>query len=209
MELKDSCGQRIAGQPPKHSVIALLHRIAFRVRQKEFAGIQSKWRMLYFRLLGMRVGRHTYLGRLAITWPHQVAVGTSCIVENDVCFKFDGIYRRGASIVIGNDCFIGRGVEFNIREGIRVGDGSFIASGCRFVDHDHGFSRSCPIREQPGRDAPIEIGPDCWIAANVVVLKAVKIGQGAVVGAGAVVTKSVPPYEIWAGIPATKINTRK
>ena len=54
----------------------------------------------------------------------------------------------------------------------------------------------------------LEIGNDVWLAAGVQVLRGVTIGSGAVVGGGATVTKSVPPYEIWAGVPARKIGQR-
>lgn len=55
---------------------------------------------------------------------------------------------------------------------------------------------------------PVEIGNDVWIAAGVQVLRGVKIGDGAVLGGGTIVTKDVPPYEIWAGVPAKKIGQR-
>ena len=55
---------------------------------------------------------------------------------------------------------------------------------------------------------PIEIGNDVWIASNVVILPGVKIGDGAVLAAGAVVTKSVPPYAIIGGVPAKVIRYR-
>jgi acetyltransferase-like isoleucine patch superfamily enzyme len=61
---------------------------------------------------------------------------------------------------------------------------------------------------QDGPMKEIAIGSDVWLGCHVVVLKGVCIGDGAVVGAGAILTKSVPPGEIWAGIPASKIGTR-
>ena len=55
---------------------------------------------------------------------------------------------------------------------------------------------------------PISIGNDVWIAAGVQVLRGVSVGDGAVLGCGGVVTRDVPPYEIWAGVPARKIGQR-
>lgn len=52
------------------------------------------------------------------------------------------------------------------------------------------------------------IGNDVWIAAGAQVLRGVKVGDGAVLGGGTIVTKDVPPYEIWAGVPARKIGQR-
>lgn len=54
----------------------------------------------------------------------------------------------------------------------------------------------------------VEIGNDVWIGADVKIMEGVTIGDGAVIASGALVTKDVPPYEIWAGIPATKKSDR-
>ena len=54
----------------------------------------------------------------------------------------------------------------------------------------------------------LTIGNDVWIAANVCVTRGVSISDGAVIGAGAIVTHDVGPYEIWAGVPARKIGQR-
>nr|WP_313477109.1 CatB-related O-acetyltransferase [Stutzerimonas kunmingensis] len=54
--------------------------------------------------------------------------------------------------------------------------------------------------------APPKIGNGVWIGANVVILRGVTIGDRSIVAAGAVVTKDIPPYEIWGGVPAKKIR---
>lgn len=55
---------------------------------------------------------------------------------------------------------------------------------------------------------PVTVGNDVWIAAGTQVLRGVNVGDGAVLGGGTIVTKDVPPYEIWAGVPAKKIGQR-
>ena len=55
---------------------------------------------------------------------------------------------------------------------------------------------------------PIEIGHHCWIGTGAIVLQGVKIGDGAVVAAGAVVTKDIPANEVWGGVPAKYIKKR-
>ena len=161
-----------------------------------------------FIIAGMQVGKVTVLPKIQVTWPHQVAIGDNCRLESNISFKFDGIWKPGPAIIIGNRVFLGSGCEFNIRKKITIGDHSLIASGCRFIDHDHGTSISQLIGVQHGPELEITIGPDVWLGCNVVVLKGVTIGQGAVVAAGAVVTKSILPYEIWGGVPAKKIGQR-
>ena len=158
----------------------------------------------------MQVGAGTLLGRLHATWPHQVRLGRRCRLEPGVVFKFDGHYRAGPSLVFGDGVFIGTGCEFNIRAGLQVGRDGLIASGCRFIDHDHGFaSRTEPMnRQDDGAEAPIRLDDDVWIGANCVVLKGVQVGRGAIVAAGSVLTRSVPAYEIWGGVPARRLRER-
>ncbi|MEA3213380.1 MAG: hypothetical protein QOE70_6437 [Chthoniobacter sp.] len=157
----------------------------------------------------MRVGPGTRLPRMAVTWPHQVEIGARCLLEADISFKFDGIWREGPSIVICDETYIGRSCEFNIQKSFRTGRHCLIASGCKFIDHDHGVEIGRPMNQQPGPEAAIVLGDDVWLGVNVIVLKGVRIGDGAVVGAGAVVTKSIPAFEIWAGIPAKRIGQRR
>jgi acetyltransferase-like isoleucine patch superfamily enzyme len=188
---------------------ALIFKIFFCCRYRVTARSASLLRQVRYRFQGMRIGRGTHIGKLSVSWPHQVELGADCLVENAVIFKFDGPYKPGPSITIGRNVFIGTASEFNITNRLSVGDNTMIASGCRFIDHDHGSRAGIPIRDQPCHPAPITIGKDCWIGANVVVLKGVAVGNGAVIGAGAVVNKSIPSLEIWGGVPARRLRTRE
>lgn len=156
----------------------------------------------------MRIGRGTRLPRIHATWPHQVSIGSSCRVEHDVYFHFDGTYKSGPRICIGSNSFIGANCEFNIRRSITIGKNALIAAGCRFIDHDHCIESKGEFPKGDGIEEPITLADSVWLGANVVVLKGVQIGKGAVVAAGAVVTKSIPANEIWGGVPAKKIGAR-
>lgn len=158
----------------------------------------------------MKVGRATLLPKIYVTWPHQVSLGAHCRLETGIYFKFDGIYEAGPRLLIGDNVFIGAGCEFNFCRKIVIGAQSLIASGCRFIDHDHGSARrDVPMSMQPhATDAPIILEEDVWLGANVIVLKGVRIGRGAIVAAGAVVASEVPTFEIWGGVPAQKIGER-
>lgn len=184
-----------------------LQKILFRLRM--YHNPRAVLRRLGWQLQGARFGRGVIVPALQMTWPHQVSVGADCILEPDVYFKYDGGWQPGPTICLADRVFVGRGCEFNIRNGITVGDDCLIASGCKFIDHDHAMEvGDLPMNRQPCPDAPIVLESDSWLGVNVVVLKGVTVGRGAVVGAGAVLTKSVPAYEIWAGIPARKIGER-
>ena len=184
-------------------------RASFRFRADAARAI-ARLRTAWWRMQGMQIGAGTLLPRLAATWPHQVSLGDHCTLEHDIYFKYDGIYAPGPSILIGDRVFVGFGCEFNVRRRIELGPDCLIASGCKFIDHDHGTSRrDVSMREQAdGGEAEIILGADVWLGVNVVVLKGVRIGRGAIVAAGAVVTKEVGEYEIWGGVPARKLGER-
>lgn len=184
----------------------LKERIIFRLRDINF--FIPRLRTLYFKLAGMRVGTNTRLPELKVTWPHQVAIGNKCRLEHGIYFHYDGIYSPGPSITIGDHSFIGNNCEFNISQSIEIGANALIAAGCRFIDHDHNFESGQLIRVQKCSEGKITIGQDVWLGCHVVVLKGITIGDGAIVGAGSIVTKSIPANEIWVGVPAKKIGIR-
>lgn len=185
----------------------LFQKAFFRARDLAQGKVFSSVRKGYWSLQGAAFGKGTVLFKVWMTWPHQVQIGRDCLVEPGVFFKYDGIWSQGPSIVIGDRCFIGVACEFNIRKGIVIGDEAAIASGCKFIDHDHGIAGTA-LDDTPGKEAPIQIERLAWLGANTIVLKGVVIGERAVIGAGSVVTKNVPEGEIWAGVPARKIGER-
>ena len=125
---------------------------------------------------GMRIGSGTVLPRMFVTWPHKISLGAHCVIEPDCAFKWDGIWSPGSQLRIGDRCFIGRGCEFNLQVGLEIGDDSSIASGCKFVDHDHGIVGET-IDAEPGRKGAIALGKQVWLGANVIVLRGVSIGE--------------------------------
>jgi acetyltransferase-like isoleucine patch superfamily enzyme len=126
----------------------------------------------------------------------------------------------------GRNVMIGFGTVLLYRD-IRIGDnvligmyntihycdfGSYVltAEGCRFLSgaQYHNFERTdVPMALQGGKLRRINLANDCWIGANAVVMA--DLAQGSIVGAGAVVTKSVEPYTIVGGVPAREIGRRK
>jgi acetyltransferase-like isoleucine patch superfamily enzyme len=165
--------------------------------------------MIWLRLAGMKIGKGTYFSKINVTWPHQVSIGFKCILEHGVYFKFDGVWSKGPYILIEDEVFIGAYCEFNINGGIKIGKKAMIASGCKFIDHNHGMSLEISMNEQRPAIKQISIGEEVWLGVNVIVLKGVTIGKGAVIGAGSVVTRNIPPNEVWAGVPAIFIKNRE
>ena len=110
----------------------------------------------------------------------------------------------GKNIKIGKDVFVNSGCCFQDQGGVTLGDGCLVGHNVVFATLDHD--------KRPGRRgdmtaAPIVVGKDVWIGAHATVLKGVTIGDGAIVAAGAVVTRDVPPNTIAAGVPARVVKT--
>ncbi|WP_028981498.1 acyltransferase [Sporocytophaga myxococcoides] len=186
----------------------LFDKVIFRFRERS-TYIANIFRKLKWRFYGMEFGANVSCSTIFVTWPHQVKIGNNCNLEHGIFFKYDGIWEQGPSIILGDNIFVGKDVEFNIKERIEISNSTLIGSNSKFIDHDHGINLGLLIGDQQCPAASISIGQGVWIGANVVILKGVSIGDGAVIAAGAIVNKSVPSNEIWGGVPAHKIGIRK
>lgn len=151
-----------------------------------------------------------------------LSIGNDCIVSGNFIFE-----SSEGHISIGNHSYIGGGT-FISHSKIEIGNNVTIAWGGYVYDHDshsvNYLDRRKDIDDElddirNGRNfiehkdwsnvnsKPIKICDDAWIGMNVIILKGVTIGEGAVVGAGSVVTKDVPAWTVVAGNPAQVIKT--
>jgi len=106
---------------------------------------------------------------------------------------------------------IGGLVTFDLTGDVTLGDHVEIAPGAQIFTHKHHWNHSRELRGkiQTITVHPLTIGEDVFIGVNAIILGGVgTIGRGAVIGAGAVLTKPVPEFEVWAGNPARKIGMR-
>lgn len=110
----------------------------------------------------------------------------------------------GKNIKIGKDVFVNSGCCFQDQGGIVLGDGCLVGHNVVFATLDHDIR---PERRGDMTAAPIVVGKNVWIGAHATILKGVTIGDGAIVAAGAVVTRDVPPNTIAAGVPARVVKT--
>lgn len=123
------------------------------------------------------------------------------------------IYRiaAGTKIRIGDNVYIRRFVTLGADSGIIIGSNVIISDFVSLISADHEYSNNdTPIRIQGIKieKKPIIISDDVWIGEKVTILKMVKIGKGAIIGAGSVVTKDIPDYAVAAGNPAKVIKYR-
>jgi acetyltransferase-like isoleucine patch superfamily enzyme len=111
------------------------------------------------------------------------------------------------SLIAGSNVFIGRNTYLGAWVPISIGSDTLIGAYCYIISGNHRFGApDLPVCMQGYEGAPITIGRNVWLGAHVIVLPGVTIGDNAVVGAGSVVTASIPEAEIWAGVPARRIR---
>ncbi len=121
-------------------------------------------------------------------------------------------FRNGSRISIGRECHIGERCYLWAGDGVGriiIGDFVSLAPEVFITTSDYQFVAGQNFRSQPRTERDVHIGNDVWLGARVVVTAGVRIGDGCIVGAGAVVTKDLPPGVIAAGVPARVIGHRK
>ena len=123
---------------------------------------------------------------------------------------YPGIKINPASrIEIGDDVDFAWGVIVTTRGGVKIGARTLIGYNTHILTSNHVIPNGRePIFKAGHEYKKVEIGKDVWIGANCIILPGVTIGEGAVVGAGSIVTKDVPSFVIVAGNPAIKIQKR-
>lgn len=136
----------------------------------------------------------------------EVHIGSGAHIHRD-CIIETG---EGGSLRIGRDTHIQPRCQLSAYAGdIRIGSCVQVAPNSGLYPYNHGFSPNRPIKDQPLiSSGPIVVEDDAWIGFGVVILENTRIGEGAVVAAGAVVTRDVPPYAIVAGNPARVLRYR-
>jgi acetyltransferase-like isoleucine patch superfamily enzyme len=155
---------------------------------------------------GLRVDRLPYMrGR------GELRVGNNVNLSGRSSFSFMRGMPETPSIAIGDNVFIGNGCVVVAAKSVSIGSNCLISGGTRIQDNDgHPLDaerRRVGDRISPDDAKPITIEDDVWIGANVIILKGVRIGKRAVVGAGSVVTRDVPPGTVVAGNPAVVVKT--
>jgi len=167
----------------------LIVKVTRMIRGKIFAlqhGIKSN---------GIRIGK-----RVSVSKPHKntkVLLGNNSFLYDSVNLYLD---QENASIIIGNNSYINRRSEICCKKSVEIGNDCAISWDVVITDSDyHNFMSSESTKS-------VVIGNHVWIGAKSIILKGVNIGDGAVIAAGSVVNKDVPPNVLVAGSPAKIIK---
>ena len=163
-------------------------------------------RIYFWRLRGARIGSGSAIGRDCIVYrPWHLYIGASCSFEHGVFIK---ITTEQSHVHFGNNIFVGCNVEFDISKELTIGNNTLIAPGCFITDHNHSYEMGQLIVAQGCKSRAVHIGSDVWLGANVIVLPGVTIGNGAVIGANAVVTRDVDAMTVMVGAQAVFARNR-
>ena len=180
---------------------------------KILSGLAAQW----IRLRGVRLGRRPWI----LGFPDVKLASGSTIEIGNSASLFSVRWanplrparrlslvtlRNEASIIIGNDVGISSSV-ISCSSSIRIGDRTLIGADCIVTDTDF---HSIPLsHDNPPRTQPVSIGSDVFVGTRCIILKGIEIGDGAVIGAGSVVTVNIPPNSVAAGNPARVIASRR
>ena len=164
-------------------VASVVYRLILAIKYVPFASVARLRGWLYSHLVRSKGWGCTFGEAVTIVNPPTLSLGNRVSIH-PYCY------------------FLGSGA-------VTIGDNVAIATGCVFVSETHNMTRvDIPIKEQGLTAQPITIGNDVWFGARVVVLGGVTIGDGAVIGAGAVVNKDLPPFSVSGGVPAKVLRFR-
>ncbi len=151
-----------------------------------------------FRYVKRCVGRSTIVGtRTEIVNSANVRIGERCLLQDAVYIRAgaEGRVTIGDRAAINSFCRIFGHGSVAIGEDTQLGPGTLITT----TDHDYRGALETTFK-------PVVIGKGVWVGANVTILPGVVIGDHAVIGAGSVVTRSIPPRTVAVGVPARVIK---
>ena len=177
--------------------------------RRAYDGIASRIRNLHYRALGVNMRGYVWMRDVEIprNWS-DITLEPRVALDRGVSLVVTGAPSRTEKLLIRSGTYVNRFTIFDVHERLEVGRDCMIGPFCYFTDANHGVASGLPVKSQPMRIGPVVIEDDVWIGAHVTVLAGVRIGSGAVVGAGSVVTRDVPRGTIVAGVPAQVIGAR-
>lgn len=183
-----------------------MHDMIRRIREHGVAGIIGKLkrrvRGLCYRHCFDQCGDVQITGKIRVLKKNAVIRLGKCLIWGGSKFDMEGRSPdRPAVLEIGDRTTIGDRTEIHVAERVSIGRGCRISWDCVIMDRNyHG------IGQEPERIAPVVIEDNVWIGCRAIILPGVVLGEGSVVAAGAVVTKSVPPFTVVGGNPAKVIR---
>ena len=156
----------------------------------------------YIRYMDLQVGKipSHHLRTFIFKYVYRVNLGHNSVVYYGSEIRGHGLLKIGDRSIIGDNAIL------DARCGLCIGNDVQLGSNVKIWTEQHDYND--PYFRITDKHGPVKIGDKVWIGADVTILHSVKIGEGAVVASGAVVTHDVEPFSVVAGIPAKKVSER-
>ena len=166
---------------------------------------------------------------ISIRNPHIISIGNNVIIDDNVQLDAKGIDNEG--ITLEDGVFLGRNTIISCKNGnvilrkkanvgfncyivslnkVEVGENTLFAAYTYVIGGGHiSEELYVPLKDQDTHGIGIKIGRDAWLGAKSMVMDGCNIGDYSIIGAGAIVTKSIPEYSVAVGVPAKVIKDRR
>ena len=188
--------------------------------------MNSNWYKLAMKATGVKYGKNLLLKGAPFIYNKkgaELTIGDNVTIKSSFLSNLVGLYSKtiivtrtpGAYIRIGNNVGMS-GVTIYARKGIEIGENTAIGGNTKILDNDfhpiEAETRNKLLQDKNGGDSdlvpskPIKIGKNCFIGCNAIILKGTELGDGCVVGAGAVVSGKFEPDSVIVGNPARAIR---
>lgn len=201
LEQTTAAAQMIAGPEGRRQTgRAQLLLAALRQPVRAWPLLRAKWALRRCD----RVGPWPRLfGRVMVKNHGRITIGERLLMYGGTV-RGELVTAPGGVIEIGDQVFINYGVSISAHTLVKIGNRCQIGNYSLLMDNDY---HQIGDKTMLGHSTPIILEDDVWLGARVIILKGVTIGQGAVIGAGSVVTRDIPPRSVAVGQPARVVKT--
>ena len=168
--------------------------------------LRGKVNTLYYNLIyrESKIGKKLRLGshcNFALWGNYKLLIGDKAYLRN-----FCRIQIENGELKIGDNTFFNNFCTINCLDKITIGDNCLFGEGVKIYDHNHNYRDPHQVLSQQGYSlGEVEIGNNCWIGSNVVIMKGVSIGDNVIIGANSIIFKDIPSdHMVKSQAPAVK-----